>query len=406
MTTTQNMTGVELEIARWLSAFALQSDDEGILLEGFAERLAAAGLPVVRIASGSEVFHPIIDARGFRWYPGRGIERTDFARDAVEDEDWPRSPVYHMRENDLTELRRTLGRSYRQGEFPMLDRFVHEGATDYLAFLIGFAREATLGAVPGVFISFNGTRPGGFEPAEVDLLRRLSVHFAHAYKTISTLTTSRVLMSTYLGADPSRRVLDGAIVRGKAETVQAVLWYSDLEGFTRIADTEGKDQLLGLLNEYADCLVSTIAAHDGEVLKFMGDGILAMFPLGKEGSCARALSAAAAALESIDSLSGRRAEAGLPRADIHLALHVGEVLYGNIGSRDRLDFTVVGPAVNEVARIEAKCRSLDQRVVTSAAFAEAAGPCRSRLVSLGRYALRGVRRPEELFTIDPDACRG
>ena len=149
MTTTQNMTGVELNIARWLSAFALQSDDEGILLEGFAERLAAAALPVVRIASGSEVFHPIIDARGLRWYPGRGIERTDFARDAVEDEDWPRSPVYHMRENDLTELRRTLGRSYRQGEFPMLDRFVHEGATDYLAFLIGFAREATLGAVPG-----------------------------------------------------------------------------------------------------------------------------------------------------------------------------------------------------------------------------------------------------------------
>ena len=202
------------------------------------------------------------------------------------------------------------------------------------------------------------------------------MHFAHAYKTISTLTTSRVLMTTYLGADPSRRVLDGAIVRGKAETVQAVLWYSDLEGFTRIADTEGKDQLLGLLNEYADCLVSTIAAHGGEVLKFMGDGILAMFPLGEEGSCARALSAAAAALEGIDGLSGRRAEAGLPRTDIHLALHVGEVLYGNIGSRDRLDFTVVGPAVNEVARIEAMCRSLDQRVVTSAAFAEAAGPCR------------------------------
>ena len=215
--------------------------------------------------------------------------------------------------------------------------------------------------------------------------------------------TGRSLLETYLGADPARRVLDGAIVRGKAEPVEAVLWYSDLQGFTRIADTAPRDQLLGLLNEYADCLVSTIGAHQGEVLKFIGDGILAMFPLGEASPCARALDAAEAALRHVDELNARRRGEGLPWTDIHLALHVGEVLYGNIGSRERLDFTVVGPAVNEVARIEAMCRSLDQRVVTSSAFAEAAGEAKGRLVSLGRYALRGVRRPEELFTVDPGA---
>lgn len=404
MTTREDLTRVELEIARWLSVMGLQCEDESALIEGFAERLVAAGIPLLRIGSGSEVFHPTLDARGYHWYRMRGLHRSEYARDSVEDEDWATSPLFHMRENDLTELRRTVGRSYVPGEFPLLDRFVAEGTTDYLAFIIGVAREATLGGVPGVFLSLCGIRPGGFEPSEVELLRRLSVHFAHAYKTISTLSTGRVLMRTYLGADSSRRVLDGAIVRGKAETVQAVLWYSDLEGFTRIADTTGRDQLLSLLNEYADCLVSTIAEHGGEVLKFMGDGILAMFPLGEDAPCARALAAAAAALGKVDGLNARRGEAGLPRTGIHLALHVGEVLYGNIGSRERLDFTVLGPAVNEVARIEAMCRSLDQRVVISAAFAEAAGACRSRLVSLGRYALRGVRRPEELFTIDPDAC--
>jgi adenylate cyclase len=139
------------------------------------------------------------------------------------------------------------------------------------------------------------------------------------------------------------------------------------------------------------------------VLKFIGDGILAMFPLGEAHPCDRALDAAEAALRHVDELNDRRRVEGLPWTDIHLALHVGEVLYGNIGSRDRLDFTVVGPAVNEVARIEAMCRSLEQRVVTSAAFVAAAGDARARLVSLGRYALRGVRRPEELFTVDPGA---
>jgi adenylate cyclase len=258
--------------------------------------------------------------------------------------------------------------------------------------------------VPGLVISYQTDREGGFEEAELGLLRRLTRSFALACKALASVHTGRWLLETYLGADPSRRVLDGAIVRGKAEPVEAVLWYSDLQGFTRIADTAPRDQVLELLNRYADCLVSTIGAHGGEVLKFIGDGILAMFPLGEDHPCGRALDAAEAALRNIDELNGRRRGEGLPWTDVHLALHVGEVLYGNIGSRERLDFTVVGPAVNEVARIEAMCRSLDQRVVTSSAFAAAAaGDARSRLVSLGRYALRGVRRPEELFTIDPGA---
>ena len=286
----------------------------------------------------------------------------------------------------------------------LVDRFVRDdGMTDYLAISVGYGPGSTLGVIPGLMISYQTDRRDGFDDAEAGLLRRLTRPFALAYKGIAGVHTGRSLLETYLGADPARRVLDGAIVRGKAEPVEAVLWYSDLQGFTRIADTAPRDQVLELLNRYADCLVSTIGAHGGEVLKFIGDGIHAMFPLGENHPCGRALDAAEAALRNIDELNGRRRGEGLPWTDVHLALHVGEVLYGNIGSRERLDFTVVGPAVNEVARIEAMCRSLDQRVVTSAAFATTAGDSRARLVSLGRYALRGVRRPEELFTIDPGA---
>jgi adenylate cyclase len=398
--------GDEARITRWLVDFALERDDEVGLLGGFCERLEAAGLPLLRVATGSEVFHPTLDATGARWVRGQGVEREDFTREQAEEKEevWRRSPFYVLYDSGGTELRRRLGENYEQGEIELIDRFVRDhGMTDYLALSVGYGAGSTLGVIPGLMISYQTDRRGGFGDAEVGLLRRLTRPFALAYKGIAGVHTGRSLLRTYLGADPARRVLDGAIVRGRAEPVEAVLWYSDLQGFTRIADTAPRDQVLELLNRYADCLVSTIGARGGEVLKFIGDGILAMFPLGEGHPCARALDAAEAALAHVDELNERRRGEGLPWTDIHLALHVGEVLYGNIGSRERLDFTVVGPAVNEVARIEAMCRSLDQRVVTSSAFAAAAGDARGRLVSLGRYALRGVRRPEELFTVDPGA---
>ena len=398
--------GEEAGIAGWLVDFALRSDDEAGMLGGFCDRLAAAGVPLLRVAAGSEALHPTLDVRGTRWSRASGVRREDYTREEAEanEEEWRRSPFSRLIETDAAELRRRLGDTYEQGEFPLLDRFVRDhGMTDYLALSVRYGPGSTLGAVPGLLVSYQTDRRDGFDEAEIDLLRRLTRPFALAHKAIAGVHTGRSLLQIYLGADPARRVLDGAIVRGKAEPVEAVLWYSDLQGFTRIADTAPRDQVLELLDRYADCLVSTIGAHGGEVLKFIGDGILAMFPLGENHPCGRALDAAEAALRNIDELNGRRRGEGLPWTDVHLALHVGEVLYGNIGSRERLDFTVVGPAVNEVARIEAMCRSLDQRVVTSAAFATTAGDSRARLVSLGRYALRGVRRPEELFTIDPGA---
>jgi adenylate cyclase len=209
------------------------------------------------------------------------------------------------------------------------------------------------------------------------------------------------LMETYLGRDAGQRVLGGRIVRGIAERIDAVVWFSDLRGFTRITDT-APEQVIPLLNDYADVIVSAIEDHGGDVLKLIGDGTLAIFTAeDRAHACEAALAAALAARQGVAELNKRRSGQDQPVTDMYLGLHVGKVFYGNVGSRERLDFTVLGPAVNEASRIAAMCRSVDQPILLSAAFA-AVGDMKSRLVSVGRYALRGVLHPQELFTIDPE----
>jgi adenylate cyclase len=396
---------LEREITAWLIGRGLAAEDEALVLDGLCARLLAAGVPLWRVASGSEVLHPILDARGCRWRRGRKAVREDYARGDPDDEAWLRSPFRHLVEVlRAPEFRCRLDRTHVRGRFPLLDQWQDEGSTDYVAVVANYHGKTGAGLPPGMVCSFQTDRPGGFRDDELDLLRRIVPALALACKAIGAVETAQTLVATYLGQDAGRRVLEGAIARGVAETVRAVLWYSDLEGFTRVADTVPGEALIAFLNTYAEIVVERIHAEGGQVLKFMGDGILAMFPLRDDASpCARALDAAEATLAAVERLGRERAAAGLPTAGIHIALHVGDVLYGNIGSRDRLDFTVVGPAVNEVARIEALCRSLDQRVIVSSAFAAEAEAARARLVSLGRYALKGVRRPEELFTPDPVA---
>ncbi|MFZ1431000.1 MAG: adenylate/guanylate cyclase domain-containing protein [Geminicoccaceae bacterium] len=402
------MSMVELEhaLTAWLIRCGLEACDEAEMLGVFCDRLVDAGIPLWRVAIGAKLLHPLLDARGCRWRRGEGCVKEDYAREEVSDvnEEWLSSPFYHLLHRlNADHLRRRLDADYRRGEFPLLDRFMDEGSTDYLALAVDLGPRPRKGT-GGMLCSFQVDRPSGFTDDEIDLLRRLALPLALARQATTAAETAVTLVTTYLGADAGRRVLDGAIARGTAESVRAVLWYSDLEGFTRIADTAPADELMALLNDHAETVVGSVHAHGGQVLKFIGDGVLAMFPLA-DGSapCTRALNAAVEAAAATERLNERRLAAGQLTSDIHVALHVGDVLYGNIGSPDRLDFTVVGPAVNEVARIEALCRTLDQQVIVSSAFANDAGPARLRLVSLGRYALKGVRRPEELFTLDAEA---
>jgi adenylate cyclase len=213
-----------------------------------------------------------------------------------------------------------------------------------------------------------------------------------AVKASALARMTGTLMETYLGRDAGRRVLSGRIMRGVADRIDAVLWFSDLRGFTRITDS-APEQVIPLLNDYADVIVSAIHSEGGDVLKLIGDGILAIFAAADRArACAAALTAATVARSEVAALNLRRARDGLPVTDMYLGLHVGEVFYGNIGSTERLDFTVVGPAVNEASRIAAMCRSVEQPVLVSEAFAKVDG-MRGRLVSpVARFRVRAVDR--------------
>jgi adenylate cyclase len=255
-----------------------------------------------------------------------------------------------------------------------------------------------------ILSSWTSDAPDGFAAPHLAALQRLVPSLALAVKCVSLGRIAETLVETYLGRDAGRRVLSGRIARGVADRIGAVLWFSDLRSYTRITDTAPPEQIIPLLNDYADAVVSSIHEHGGDVLKLIGDGTLAIFKGDDLGqACRAALAAVASARSRVGTLNERRTDAALPTTDIYLGLHVGEVFYGNVGSKDRLDFTVVGPAVNEASRIAAMCRSVDQPVLLSSAFAKAAGAERRRLISVGRYALRGVGRPQELFTLDPDA---
>jgi adenylate cyclase len=394
------------EINRWIVRASLDGADAPAIVAGTCERLAAAGVPLMRAALASDMLDPSFDSLGVRWKRGHGATQEAFLRtpDATLDEEWLQSPWHVLVEGRADRLRRRLDAAYVAGEFPVLDEFRQNGGTDYVAMIVRLGEGMWLGDTRGVLTSWLTDAPGGFGDAAIELVAATLPPLATMFLWRSMQRSARALMTTYLGTDAAERVLAGNVVRGRAECIRAVVWYSDLVGFTRIADAHRSQVVLAMLNDYAEAQVDTIEAHGGHVLKFIGDGLLAIFPDGNESdACARALDAAAQARRRLDALNARRSAAGLPVSDAHVALHIGELLYGNVGSPRRLDFTVLGAAVNEAARIEALCGSLDQRVIVSNAFAQAAGvDARPRLVSLGRYAMKGVARPQELYTLDLD----
>ena len=403
------------ELSGWLTEAGLAGMPETDIVSGFCDRCVAGGLPLARALVLIDTLHPVHEGRLFRWGHasteaplveyGRtspdGLAASGFAPQSVEAaERWQRSPFYRMLQTGESFLRRRLNATTKD-EFAVLSDLLAEGMTDYVAIITRFGAEPLIGEMDGLYSSWATSAPDGFSEGEVAVLRRIAPYLALAIKSVSLERMTATLMETYLGRDAGRRVLSGRIMRGIAERIDAVVWFSDLRGFTRITDTE-PEQVIPLLNDYSDAIVSAIHGHDGDVLKLIGDGTLAIFTAeDRTRACGAALSAAIAAREGIDALNRRRLAGGKPITNMYLGLHVGEVFYGNVGSRERLDFTVIGPAVNEASRIAAMCRSVDQPILMSSTFADVEG-IKRRLVSVGRYALRGVAQPQELFTLDPD----
>jgi adenylate cyclase len=215
-------------------------------------------------------------------------------------------------------------------------------------------------------------------------------------------TIASSLLGAYLGDDAGRRVHSGEIERGSVESIRAVLWFADMRGFTKLADGTAGLEVIELLDEVFETLTAPLRSRGGQVLKFMGDGMLAIFPLltdTQAETCRNAIDAAREAMHALDRVNRARAEASKPLAEVDLALHIGEVLYGNVGAADRLDFTVIGPAVNEAARIETLCEPLGRKVLVSAEFAATADSCNA-LQPLGHHRLRGVREPRAIYGLD------
>jgi adenylate cyclase len=387
----------------WLIEQGLQQTEMTHVVQGFCERLLALGLPLWRGYVSARTLHPRIVATGHIWRRGKGSNRDEYEHTLVPTDAYMKSPFAHMEQHALAELRIRLAEQ-GAGRFPLLDEFRAAGGTDYFARMVGIGEPRPSHQTIGVVASWTTDAADGFSDAQIAILDHLMPRLALALGSRLGHEISANLLDAYLGPEAGRRVLQGEIRRGSLDVISAAILYADFRGFTRIADSCERTLLVEMLNDYFDCLVPIIHGAGGQVLKFLGDGLLATFSdVGSEDSGhtdERALAAAAEAVRCIRALSEERTVAGKPVMELDLALHRGDVFFGNVGSADRLDFTVIGPAVNEASRIETLCSQHDCALVMSQTFAEALTSSRDRLVSIGRFVLRGVRTAQSVYTLD------
>jgi adenylate cyclase len=364
--------------------------------DDMCRRVVEAGIPLWRAFCAIRTLHPQIAASVYVWRRGEtGATRRTAEHGIEKTPAFAQSPLTEVSRTGQT-IRRRLADPEIELDYEILKTFRTEGGTDYVAMPMVFSS----GEIN--CISWLTDRPGGFTDAEIAGLADVAEMLTVLVETQTHRRIVRILMDTYVGHRTGERVLLGAVKRGDGETISAVIWHCDLRGFTKLSDALPRDSLLDLLNEYFEIMVNAVSAEGGEVLKFIGDGMLAIFEL-REGDsvvqhCAAALRAARAAREAVAARNAERTAAGRAEIRYGLALHLGEVTYGNIGAPNRLDFTVIGPAVNHASRIEKLAAKLDRRVVMSASFAAAA---EAPLKSLGTHSLPGVVEPQEVFTL-PD----
>jgi adenylate cyclase len=395
-----------LHLMNWLVSQGLTGLAERDLVRGFCERCRAEGLHLSRGLVFIDTLHPIFEGRGFRWNDTETNESDSFEYGSTSEgasaQNWRRSVFYHMLENGHEEVQIDLA-DRPPLDFTLIDDLAAKGHRHFVAFVHRFGEAGTIGQMDCVYSYWVTRRADGFGEHGLSALRDLVPVLGLAIKSAAQVDIARTLGRVYLGRDASEQVLRGRISRGVTERINAVLWFSDLRGSTAISANLTPDEIIPFLNDYAQAAIDVIHDEGGDVLKLIGDGVLAMFT-SEDMSAARraALRAEHRLRRSMASLNARRAADGRPTTSAYVGLHVGEVFYGNIGSEDRLDFTVVGPAVNEVSRIASMCSSVDRELLASSDFRtglDATG--RGYLVSTGRFALRGIGRAQDLYTLDP-----
>ena len=376
------------EIADWLIDGARSAPQPAQVLAQLSERLVACGIPLWRVAVFVRTLHPQVMGRRFIWRPGTEVEVSEAPFELLESADFLENPIAQVYATGRA-LRRKLTDLDCAVDFPVLSELRAEGITDYLASPLVF----TDGAIHAVTCTTR--QAGGFTDAQITGIEAIITPLARVAEIRALRRMGSTLLDTYVGHDAGERILAGHIRRGDIEEIHAAIWLSDMRGFTALADSLPPPVLIDLLNRYFDCQVPVILDHGAEVLKFMGDGLLAIFNIaGNETEvCERALAAARRAQANIAALS----DSAMPGLRFGLALHIGDVLYGNIGSGNRLDFTCIGPAVNCAARIEKLTSQLGRAVLASGEFAR---HCAGEFTPLGEFRLAGFSTPQLVFGLE------
>lgn len=382
-------------VSTWLQQSALKGESLETLVQGLCERLAASGIPLIRVHLSFSMLHPLYDALGFTWIRGQGVSVEGFRANSSEENTsrFLKSPYFYLLSHNLQHLRRRID-VLTPSEFSIFDDLKEMGATDYLAFVESFGEGTTRGMIG----SWSTDALGGFNDDVIGALLKIQNDLAVAAKMAVLSKLADNMVTTYLGGNAGKRVLSGQVRRGDGETIRAALVMADMRQSTMLAEKSGRQIYIDTLNEFFDAIAAPFNRNGGEILSFMGDGFLAVYPCGRHREPSQvatraAMAAVRQASARIAEMNEARTRNALGEIRFGIGLHVGNVMFGNVGLKDRLTFSAFGGAVNEVARLQGLTKTFNHPVIASQAFATY---CGGDWVTLGEKKLRGV---EEKVTV-------
>ena len=379
-------------VVEWLVNDSKSTATSKAFIERLCEQMDSRGAPVWRIIIGHPTLHPEISAVSYLWERGQTAKERRVGHGMRERGDYLGSPIEYIHTHK-TRYRRDLKVLDSQKDHRLLHRLAAQGGTDYLGLPVLFTND-----VMGV-ATIATDRVGGFCDADIDALDAIMTVATPVIELHALRFLSISMLDIYVGHRTGARILNGQIGRNDAEMIEAAIWFSDLRDFTPLTEQLPLPKLLDSLNAYFDLVAAAVAAHGGEILKFIGDAMMIVFPVtGKKDAtavCTAAYDAAVDAFASLDAFNHRRRRAKVPELNFGVGLHFGEVIYGNVGAAERLDFTVIGAAVNHTARLESLTKTVGSPMLMSRPFTD----CITRdFEFVGVFPMKGIAEPQEAFT--------
>jgi adenylate cyclase len=395
-------------VTRWLLEQGYRGLDLGELVRGLGQRIVSSGISLHRISIGGMILHPVFGALDVSWEAQSDVVRNEkFPRSGFTDPDFQNSPFFYASESKTQFERYHIESGDLQRSFPIFEKFRAQGVTDYVIAFHHYGDDGKIlwadlpSITRGVVLAISTRRIGGFEYSEIEYLRALTLPLCFCVKASMTRDLAQTVLDTYLGAYSGSQVLDGQVERGDSSLINCVLWYCDLRDSTALADKMPLDEFLGMVNDYFECCAGAVLDHGGEVLRFIGDAVIAIFPYNDDARplynmVRAAVATAREAISRVDRHNEILKDTARPPIRFGISMHIGAVMYGNIGTERRLEFSVIGPAANEVVRLEGLCKKLNTPVIVSSAFDDVYP---EDLIPLGNHPAAGVEGGLTAFTL-------